>query len=266
VKSLPAKECAVVDVFAADALDGKVAFVAGGSSGINLAIAARFAAKGARVMLVSRNEERLVLAAKSIVDAGGSATWAVADVRDELAVQAALARCHEELGLIDVVLSGAAGNFLAPVAQLSSKGFRTVVDIDLVGTFNVLKHSHQHLRRPGASLMSISAHVAVKPTVGQIHAAAAKAGVNMITKVLATEWGPEGIRVNAISPGYTSGTEGFSRLVENDGHERELLRTIPLRRFGRKSEIADVALFLASDHARYITGSILECDGGLLLT
>ena len=253
------------DYFIDSCLAGKVAFIAGGSSGINLGIATRFAHKGARVMLISRTEERLVAAANSIADRGGSASWAVADVRDPQAVRAALQRCLTENGPIDILISGAAGNFLAPVTGLSSNGFKTVVDIDLLGTYNVLKHSYEFLRKPGASLISISAPQAEVPMSQQAHACAAKAGINMLTKVLAKEWGGEGIRVNAISPGFIAGTEGTARLVDTKEKAAALLDAIPLRRLGRKDEIADLALFLVSDNAQYVTGAIFDCDGGYRL-
>lgn len=255
----------MTDIFTDDLLKGHVAFVAGGSSGINLGIATRFAEKGAHVTLVSRTEEKLAAAAKTINAAGGSADYAVADVRDDAAVRAALATTHERHGPIDIVLSGAAGNFLAPVTGLSSNGFRTVIDIDLNGTYNVLKHSYDLLRKPGASLISITAPQAVRPMEAQAHAGAAKAGINNLTRNLALEWAGDGIRVNAISPGFIGGTEGTSRLVDTEEKSAHLLRTIPLGRLGRKSEIADLALFLASDRAGYITGSIFDCDGGLVL-
>jgi NAD(P)-dependent dehydrogenase (short-subunit alcohol dehydrogenase family) len=255
----------VGDYFVDNCLAGKVAFIAGGSSGINLGIATRFADKGARVMLISRTEERLVAAAKSITDRGGSASWAVADVRDPAAVRAALERCATENGPIDVLVSGAAGNFLAPVTGLSSNGFKTVVDIDLLGTYNVLKHSYEFLRKPGASLISISAPQAEVPMSDQAHACAAKAGINMLTKVLAKEWGGEGIRVNAISPGFIAETEGTARLVDTEEKATALLGAIPLGRLGRKDEIADLAIFLSSDNAKYVTGAIFDCDGGYRL-
>jgi NAD(P)-dependent dehydrogenase (short-subunit alcohol dehydrogenase family) len=255
----------VTDYFVDNCLAGKVVFVAGGSSGINLGIATRFAAKGAKVMLVSRTEERLTAAAKSIADRGGSAAWAAADVRDPQAVRTALERCASELGPIGVLISGAAGNFLAPVTGLSSNGFKTVVDIDLIGSYNVLKHSYDFLRRPGASLISISAPQGEMPMSEQSHACAAKAGINMLTKVLAKEWGGEGIRVNAISPGFIAETEGTARLVDTEQKASALLDAIPLRRLGQKDEIADLALFLSSDNARYVTGAIFDCDGGYRL-
>jgi NAD(P)-dependent dehydrogenase (short-subunit alcohol dehydrogenase family) len=254
----------MTDAFVDDALKGRVAFVAGGSSGINLAVACRFASKGAKIMLISRSAERLVAAAETVSHAGGTVIYEAADVRDNVAVQSALSKCHETFGPIDIVLSGAAGNFVAPVSQVSSNGFRTVVDIDLFGTYNVLKHSYPYLRRPGASLISITAPVADKPMIGQAHAGAAKAGVNTLTKVLAAEWGCDGVRVNAISPGFIANTEGCARLVGTPAREQRLVGVIPMRELGRASDIADLALFLATEHARYITGAVIDCDGGWL--
>lgn len=254
------------DMFEDRVLDGKVAFIAGGSSGINLAIATRLADKGASVMLVSRTAERLREAAKAISARGGTASWVAADVRDADAVAGALERTAGELGPIDIVVSGAAGNFLAPVTGLSSNGFRTVVDIDLIGTYNVFKHSYEHLRKPGAALIAISAPQAVKVMPDQAHASAAKAGVNMLTRALALEWGPAGVRVNAISPGFVADTEGTRRLVDTDEKAGELLRAIPLGRLAEAREIADLALFLTTEHAAYITGAVLDCDGGYSLT
>jgi len=244
---------------------GKVAFVAGGSSGINLGIARGLSAEGAQVVLLSRDETKLQSAATLISSEGGRADWVAADVRDADAVAVALRRSAERQGSFDVVVSGAAGNFLAPANRLSSNGFRTVVDIDLVGTFNVFRHSYPHLRRPGASLVAISAPQAVRPMAEQAHAGAAKAGVNVLVKTLAMEWGREGIRVNAISPGFIADTEGTTRLISTPEARERLLNTIPLGRLGTKDEIADLVLFLVGPKAGYITGTVLDCDGGLIL-
>ena len=187
---------------------------------------------------------------------------AVADVRDYAAVDASLKRVHESSVAIDVVLSGAAGNFLAPALGMSANAFKTVVDIDLIGTFNVLRASWDYLRRPGASLISITAGQGSRPMMFQAHACAAKAGVNLLTRCLAMEWGPAGVRVNAISPGPIADTEGMSRLSPSPQMEAALKARIPLRDYGRKNDIADMALFLASDNSSYVTGAILDCDGG----
>lgn len=243
-------------------LAGKVAFIAGGSSGINLGVAQTMAAHGATVMLLSRSADKLALAAKSITDAGGVADYIAADVRDYDAVAAALAACEAKFGKIDIVLSGAAGNFLAPALGMSANAFKTVVDIDLLGTFNVFRACFQHLNRPGASLIAITAGQAVKPMMFQVHACAAKAGINMLTKCLALEWGPAGVRVNAISPGPIADTEGMARLAPNDQAEAAIKARIALRDYGTKTDIAEAALYLASDAARYVTGAIQNVDGG----
>jgi NAD(P)-dependent dehydrogenase (short-subunit alcohol dehydrogenase family) len=243
-------------------LVGKTAFVAGGSSGINLGIAKRFAAAGANVVLISRSPEKIEAAAKEVSSFGLPAIGIAADVRDYAAVEAALKRTHDEFGPIDIVLSGAAGNFVAPALGMSANGFKTVVDIDLIGTFNVLRASFEFLRRPGASLISITAGQAERASLFQAHVCAAKAGINMLTKCLALEWGPAGVRVNAISPGPIADTEGMARLASTPEAEERVKSRNPMRRYGLKDEIADMALFLSSDKAAYVNGAIVPVDGG----
>lgn len=254
-----------MQIFKPGSLQGKVVFIAGGSSGINLGIARHFARHGAKVALISRSAEKIEAAAASIVVEGYDAFGMVADVRDFAAVEAAATAARERFGLIDVVVSGAAGNFLVPAATMSSNGFRTVVDIDLVGTFHVLRGCYSHLNKPGASLMSITAPQGTNPLMFQAHACAAKAGINMLTKCLAMEWGPEGIRVNAISPGPIADTEGMRRLASTAEAEQVLKSRLALRDYGTIEDVANTALFLASDNARYITGTIIDCDGGCKL-
>jgi len=253
------------DIMRPDACAGQVVFVAGGSSGINLGIAQRYAELGASVGLISRSQDRVDLAAATITDKGGKAIGVEADVRDFAAVQAAMHKVQDAYGQFDVVISGAAGNFLAPVIGLSPNAFRTVIDIDLIGTFHVFKASYDYLRKPGASLMAVTAGQAVQPTMFQAHACAAKAGVNLLTQTLAMEWGPAGVRVNGIAPGPISDTEGMARLAPNDEMTARLKGRIPLRDYGTKADIADLAVFLGSANAKYITGAIFDCDGGSIL-
>ncbi|WP_103730640.1 SDR family oxidoreductase [Novosphingobium sp. HII-3] len=253
------------DIIRSNACAGQVVFVAGGSSGINLGIAQRYAELGASVGLVSRSQDRVDAAAATITEAGGKAIGVEADVRDFDAVQAAMRKVQAAYGDFDVVISGAAGNFLAPVIALSPNAFRTVIDIDLIGTFHVFKACYDFIRKPGASLIAITAGQAVRPTMFQAHACAAKAGVNLLTQTLAMEWGPAGIRVNGIAPGPIGDTEGMARLAPNAEVTARLKGRIPLRDYGTKSDVADLAVFLGSANAKYITGAILDCDGGSIL-
>ena len=240
-------------------LEGKTAFVAGGTSGINLGIATRLAELGARVAVAGRNPEKAQVAAASI---GRGAVGHSCDVRDYAATRTVMENVSSKWGPIDIVVSGAAGNFLAPAAGLSANGFRTVLDIDLNGTFNVFRGCYDLIRKPGASLIAITAGQAVKPMMLQAHACAAKAGVNQLVRVLAMEWGPEGVRVNAISPGPIAGTEGMARLAPSEAIVRSVEARIPLRRLGEVHEVAESAVFLCSESAAYITGTILDCEGG----
>ena len=240
-------------------LAGKTAYVAGASSGINLGIAKRFKAAGANVVIISRSEEKIAAAAREV---GDGCLGIAADVRDYAAIEASLKRTHDAFGDIDIVLSGAAGNFVAPALGMSANGFKTVVDIDLIGTFNVLRASFEFLRRPGASLISITAGQAERASLYQAHVCAAKAGINMLTKCLALEWGPAGVRVNAISPGPIAETEGMARLAPTDEAEARVKSRNPMRRYGLKDEIADMAIFLSSPQAAYVNGAIIPVDGG----
>lgn len=243
-------------------LEGKVALVTGGGSGINLAIAQRFAEHGASVALIGRTREKLDAAVKGIEGDGGKAGGFPADVRDYDALANAIREARERFGEIDIVVCGAAGNFPAPALGMSANGFKAVVDIDLLGTFNTCRAVFEHLKRPGASIVNISATQAFLPMAMQVHVCAAKAGVDMVTRTLAIEWGPMGVRVNSIAPGAVDDTEGMKRLAPTPQAREAITQMIPLRRFAEKSELADLALFLCSDSARFITGAIMVCDGG----
>jgi NAD(P)-dependent dehydrogenase (short-subunit alcohol dehydrogenase family) len=225
-------------------------------------MAERFAEHGAKVMLVGRKQEKLDAAASAIQSSGGTAATSSVDVRDYPAVEAALQKTRDQFGEIDILVCGAAGNFPAPVLGMSANGFKAVIDIDVLGTFNTCRAAYAHLRKPGATIISISASHASMPIANQSHVCAAKAGVDLLTRTLAIEWGPVGIRANCITPGPTDDTEGMRRLAPTPEIRRKVEDAVPLRRFGTKDELADLALFLCSDAAAYITGAIYVCDGG----
>src|SRR5262245_34183853 len=155
---------------------GRAVFVAGGAKSINLGIAKAFATSGANLAIASRSPERVAAAVADLQALGGAAMGRTADVRDPAAVAAALEAAHASFGEIDVLVSGAAGNFPAAALGMSPNGFKAVIDIDLLGTFNVLRGAYQYLRKPGASIINISAPQAVHATAMQAHVCAAKAG------------------------------------------------------------------------------------------
>lgn len=237
--------------------EGKVAFVAGGTSGINLGIAKRLAALGAKVAVCGRNPEKAQNAAAEV---GHGAIGLSADVRDFGAIRGAMEQVRHQFGALDIVISGAAGNFLAPALGMSANAFKTVVDIDLLGTFNVFRGCHD-LLAADASLIAITAGQAVNAVQLQAHACAAKAGINQLVRVLALEWGPD-VRVNGISPGPIANTEGMARLAPDASTKGAHYARIAMKRWGEIEEVAECAAFLCSNAARYITGTILDCDGG----
>jgi peroxisomal 2,4-dienoyl-CoA reductase len=248
-------------VFAEGILEGRVAFVTGGGTGITGGVARALSEAGARVALVSRKAENLEPAAAKIKASGGEALAVAADVRDYAQVERAIASALSRFGRIDIVVNGAAGNFLCPAAELSPNGFGAVVDIDLKGTFNVCRAAFEELKKRRGQILNISATLHYLGTPLQLHVSAAKAGVDALTRNLAVEWGAFGIRVNAIAPGPVEDTEGMRRLVPPDVKER-LRRNIPLGRFGRIRDIENCAVFLCSDAASFISGAVVVVDGG----
>ena len=248
-------------VFAEGVLTGHVAFVTGGGTGITGGVARAFAEAGASVALVSRKLEHLEPAAEAINQNGGKAIAVVADVRQPAEVESAVAKTIETFGKIDIVVNGAAGNFLCAAEELSPNGFGTVVDIDLKGTFNVCRAAFAQLKEHRGQILNISATLHYLGTPMQLHVSAAKAGVDALTRNLAVEWGRYGIRVNGIAPGPIEDTEGMKRLVPEPVKER-IRKNVPLGRFGRIADIERAALFICSDAASFINGTVLVVDGG----
>jgi len=211
-------------IFVDGILRGHVAFVTGGGTGITGGVARALAEAGANVVLVSRRLEHLEPAAKAINEARagnkntGEALAVAADVRNPEEVEKGIAAAVDRFGKVDIVVNGAAGNFLCAAEELSPNGFGTVVDIDLKGSFNVCRAAFAQLKEHQGQILNISATLHYLGTPMQLHVSAAKAGVDALTKNLAVEWGPYGIRVNAIAPGPIADTEGMKRLGNSLTH------------------------------------------------
>ncbi|KAI0353242.1 2,4-dienoyl-CoA reductase [Trametes cingulata] len=250
-------------VFRQDIFKGKVLFCTGGGSGICKAMTEAVMRHGAHAAIVGRKLDRLKASAEELAAATGSQCLAVqADVRHPNQVQEAVAKTVEKFGRIDFVICGAAGNFLAPISKLSENGFRTVIEIDTLGTYNTIKATLPHLRASKGSYIHVSATLHYRGTPYQVHVSAAKAAVDATSAVLAVEEGPHGVRSNVIAPGPIAGTEGMDRLSAKGSDADKLAWTTPLGRYGDVKDIANATVFLFSDAARFITGQVLPVDGG----
>jgi 2,4-dienoyl-CoA reductase [(3E)-enoyl-CoA-producing], peroxisomal len=252
---------AVPSCFAPDMLAGQVAFVTGGGTGIGKEICRTFGAHGARIVMASRKRENLEAAVAELRAEGVDATFGVCDVRDAEAVKAVIDRSVADYGRLDIVVNDAAGNFPAPMSKISPNGFKAIVDIDLLGTYNVTRLAFDSwLQGHGGNIINISAPFEHRGVVYQAHVAAAKAGVDSLTRTCAVEWGPYGIRVNAIAPGSISATEGVRRFAEAVPSS-QTRPSSPLGMHGHGSDIAYLALFLCSPVARFISGQVIAVDG-----
>ena len=254
-----------MSVFREGLFKGKSVFVTGGSSGINLRIAETFGQLGAKVSINARKPEKIEAAVAQMKAKGIDARGFIADVRDFAAVEAAMDGAVKAQGPIDVLVCGAAGNFPAPAIGISSNGFKAVLDIDVLGTFHACRAAFDRLNKPGACILNISAPQGSVPYLMQAHVCAAKAGVDMLTKSLALEWGPAGVRVNSISPGPIAETEGMERLTPDEASREKVKAMLPLQRFGTKDDVARMCVFLASEAGSYCTGGIHPVDGGMTL-
>ncbi|KAL1746145.1 hypothetical protein HDZ31DRAFT_62500 [Schizophyllum fasciatum] len=264
LKSHPAPVANSTDVFQPNIFKGKVLFCTGGGSGICRAMTEAIMRHGAKATIVGRKLDRLTQAARELSAATGSACIpAQADVRKPETLKDAVAKTIEAYGRIDFVICGAAGNFLAPISGLSENGFRTVIEIDTIGTYNTIKATLQHVRAAHGAYIHVSATLHYNGTPYQVHVSAAKAGVDALSAVLAVEEGPHGVRSNVIAPGPIAGTEGMDRLsAKGPDRPTRVDELMPAGRMGDLRDIANAAVFLFSDAAAYITGQVLPVDGG----
>jgi peroxisomal 2,4-dienoyl-CoA reductase len=251
-------------VFREGFLKGRAALITGGGTGICRGLALALAGAGCDVAISSRSAEHLEPTAGDLRAIGVRAHAVAGDVRQPADVTRVVGESVEALGRLDILINGAAGNFICLAENLSPNGFGTVVDIDLKGTFNVSKAALPHLKRHGGVVLSISATLHYLGSIAQAHVSAAKAGIDALTRVLAAEWGPYGIRVNGIAPGPTEGTEGVRRLT-SEATRAAIVRNCPLGRLTTIDDLANATLFLCSDAAAFITGVTLVVDGGLWL-
>jgi len=263
-------------VFRDDLFNGQVALITGGGSGIGRGIADVLASLGAHVVLASRKLERVEQAAAEIRSTGGRATGVAVDVREQERVQSMIADVQREHGRIDLLVNNAAGNFYAPSESLSANAWKSVIEIDLYGTFFCSQAVLPVMRaQSGGAIVNISMTLHYRGWPLMAHATAAKAGIDALTKTLALEWARDRVRVNAIAPGPIP-TEGVKKaftpppsadgVIDVFAQERAMddyaKRMIPLQRFGSPADIANMVAFLASPAGSWITGAIMVVDGG----
>ncbi|XP_077980072.1 peroxisomal 2,4-dienoyl-CoA reductase [(3E)-enoyl-CoA-producing]-like [Glandiceps talaboti] len=251
--------------FRQDLLKDKVALITGGATGIGFTIAEIFMRHGCNTIIASRKIEKLQKAAKALEGGTGKKCLTVVmDVRKPNEVVSGVQKAMSEFGKIDILVNNAAGNFLCPASSLSFNAFKTVIEIDTMGTFNVTKAVYEQcMKDHGGSIINISATLHYRGTVLQTHAGAAKAAIDAMTRSLAVEWGGQGIRINCIAPGPIDNTEGVRRLaglMPDKG-----AKAIPIGRLGTRREVGDCALFLGSNVSGNITGTVIVTDGGAWL-
>jgi len=251
----------------AGTLDGRVAIITGGSSGLGLAMARYFGRLGASVAIAARNAQRLEAAARELETQDVPVLAVPTDVRDPAQVDHLLAKTLERFQRVDILVNNAAGNFVCPAEELSVNGWNAVINIVLNGTFYCTRAVGRHWIERGqpGNILNIIATYAWHGGPGTVHSAAAKAGVLAMTRTLAVEWARYRIRVNAIAPGPIDKTGGARQLWPTEEAAERLLRHIPLGRFGEPEEVAHAAAYLVSDYAGYVTGECLVMDGGAWL-
>lgn len=240
--------------------EGKVVFVTGGAGTICRVQTEAMILLGANAAIVGRNKEKTDRAAhemKLLRPGAKVISCPNTDVRDVQSVARAVLLTVKELGRIDFVIAGAAGNFLADFNHLSSNAFASVINIDLIGSFNTVKATFGELKKSKGAILFVSATLHYYGVPFQCHVGAAKAGVDALSNALAVELGPLGIRSNCVAPGLIGETEGAQRLVKD---QEAFTKKIPLQRMGTTTDIADATVYLFSPAASYVTGTVHVVD------
>ncbi|TFY67896.1 hypothetical protein EVG20_g3767 [Dentipellis fragilis] len=251
-------------VFKDDIFKGKVLFCTGGGSGICKGMTEAVMRHGANATIVGRKFDRLTAAAKELESLTGQVCLPVqADVRKPESIREAVRQTIEKFGRIDFVINGAAGNFLAPIDGLSENAFRTVIEIDLFGSYHTIKATLPYVRESKGAYINVSTTIQYHGTAYQAHVSAAKAGIDALNRVVAVEEGPRGVRSNVLAPGPISGTEGMERLTATDENGQLLVphEPAPSGRMGTVEDCGSFTVFLFSEVASYASGGIFVLDG-----
>ncbi|MDO5608388.1 MAG: SDR family oxidoreductase [Capnocytophaga sp.] len=250
-----------------DALQGKTVIVTGGGSGLGYAMTKYFMELGAKVVITSRNLEKLQSAAMALEQETPSECFPIAcDVRDYAQVEQMLAQAVSRFGRVDGLVNNAAGNFISPTERLSANAFDVVIDIVLKGTKNCTLALGKHwidTKQTGTSVLNIVTTYAMTGSAYVVPSAMAKAGVVAMTRSLAVEWAKYGMRFNAIAPGPFPTKGAWERLLPGNLKETfDVTKKIPLGRVGEHQELANLAAYLISDFSAYMNGEIITLDGG----
>lgn len=257
---------AIESIYRPGLFRGQVVLVTGGGSGIGRRVALELAGLGATTLISGRNEEKLASVLEEIRSLGGAGDALVCDIRDELRVAQCMAEIGEHHGRLDGLVNNAGGQFPKPLLDISTNGWEAVVRNNLTGTFIVSREAVNRLMRPAArgAIVNVTSDFR-NGWPGMGHSGAARAGIGNLTMTAAVEWARYGIRVNAVAPGIVESSgltnyppEFLARTRSNVGH-------IPVKRFATEAEISSGVIFLLTPGAQYITGTLLQIDGGLTL-